>query len=121
MCYTCKEVDCQTVCKAYNDDPCKELQKPPYVCNVCSRRRKCKSDRAYYTAQIGALVNVQTIEVLLHDQTGGVALGIALRLVDLHQHIKGVDKNMAGTHAGVDDFDIFGIQPGIVLAKLGQM
>lgn len=34
MCYTCKEVDCQTVCKAYNDDPCKELQKPPYVCNV---------------------------------------------------------------------------------------
>lgn len=51
MCYTCKEVDCQTVCKAYNDDPCKELQKPPYVCNVCSRRRKCKSDRVYYTAQ----------------------------------------------------------------------
>ena len=51
MCYTCKEVDCQTVCKAYNDDPCKELQKPPYVCNVCGRRRKCKSDRVYYTAQ----------------------------------------------------------------------
>ena len=51
MCYTCKEVDCQTVCRAYNDDPCKELQKPPYVCNVCSRRRKCKSDRVYYTAQ----------------------------------------------------------------------
>ena len=51
MCYTCKEVDCQTVCKAYNDDPCKELQKPPYICNVCSRRRKCKSDRVYYTAQ----------------------------------------------------------------------
>ena len=51
MCYTCKEVDCQTVCKAYNDAPCKELQKPPYVCNVCSRRRKCKADRAYYTAQ----------------------------------------------------------------------
>ena len=51
MCYTCKEVDCQTVCKAYNDDPCKELQKPPYVCNICGRRRKCKSDRVYYTAQ----------------------------------------------------------------------
>ena len=51
MCHTCKEVDCQTVCKAYNDDPCKELQKPPYVCNVCGRRRKCKSDRVYYTAQ----------------------------------------------------------------------
>ena len=42
MCYTCKEVDCQTVCKAYNDAPCKELQKPPYVCNVCSRRRNAR-------------------------------------------------------------------------------
>lgn len=51
LCYTCKEVDCQTICKAFNDEPCKELQKPPYVCNVCGRRRKCKADRVYYTAQ----------------------------------------------------------------------
>ena len=50
-CYTCKEVDCQSVCRAYQDQPCMCLQKPPYVCNVCGRRRKCKMDRAYYSAQ----------------------------------------------------------------------
>lgn len=26
--------------------PCVVLSKPPYVCNVCVRRRKCKADRA---------------------------------------------------------------------------
>lgn len=50
-CYTCPEVDCQTVCKAYQDQPCRQLSKPPYVCNVCTNRRKCKMDRAYYMAQ----------------------------------------------------------------------
>jgi len=50
-CYTCREVDCQTVCKAYDDHPCPILEKPPYVCNVCVLRRKCKGDRAYYMAQ----------------------------------------------------------------------
>ncbi|MFR8625576.1 MAG: hypothetical protein ACLVD9_09545 [Ruminococcus sp.] len=30
---------------------CVVLSKPPYVCNVCVRRRKCKADRAYYNAQ----------------------------------------------------------------------
>lgn len=50
-CCSCREVDCQTICKAYRDQPCKQLQKPPYVCNVCTNRRKCKMDRAYYIAQ----------------------------------------------------------------------
>lgn len=50
-CFTCQEIDCQTVCSAYDDHPCPTLQKPPYVCNVCPIRRKCKADRAYYIAQ----------------------------------------------------------------------
>ena len=50
-CLTCHEIDCQTVCSAYDDHPCPTLQNPPYVCNVCSVRRKCKVDRAYYIAQ----------------------------------------------------------------------
>ena len=49
-CCTCREVDCQTVCSAFQDGPCKQLQTPPYVCNVCTNRRKCKADRAYYIA-----------------------------------------------------------------------
>ena len=51
LCYMCREIDCQTVCRAYDDHPCLRLQKPPYVCNVCPTRRKCKMDRAYYMAQ----------------------------------------------------------------------
>ena len=50
-CYTCQEVDCQTICKTFQAEPCKQLQSPPYVCNVCTRRRKCRMDRAYYIAQ----------------------------------------------------------------------
>lgn len=47
-CCACREVDCQTVCGVFQNAPCKELQKPPYV---CIRRRKCKADRVYYIAQ----------------------------------------------------------------------
>ena len=51
LCCYCREVDCQTICKAFNNSPCLQLQRPPYVCNVCGNRRKCKQDRAYYIAQ----------------------------------------------------------------------
>lgn len=50
-CYTCQEVDCQSICRAFQDAACSQLQKPPYVCNVCTNRRKCKLDRLYYIAQ----------------------------------------------------------------------
>ena len=50
-CYTCLEVDCQRVCSTFQDSVCKQLEKPPYVCNVCTQRRKCKLDRIYYIAQ----------------------------------------------------------------------
>lgn len=50
-CVTCKEYECRELCKRYNNKPCKNLSKPPYVCNVCTNRRKCKTDRAYYIAQ----------------------------------------------------------------------
>lgn len=50
-CVTCKEYECRELCKRYSNKPCKNLSKPPYVCNVCTNRRKCKTDRAYYIAQ----------------------------------------------------------------------
>lgn len=51
ICCTCLEVDCQRVCSTFQDSACKQLEKPPYVCNVCTQRRKCKLDRIYYIAQ----------------------------------------------------------------------
>lgn len=50
-CFSCRDYDCQEKYSRYNNTPCGLLLKPPYVCNVCGRRRKCKADRAYYTAQ----------------------------------------------------------------------
>ena len=49
-CVACREYDCRELCTRYNNTPCVVLSKPPYVCNVCVRRRKCKADRAYYIA-----------------------------------------------------------------------
>lgn len=49
-CVYCKEYDCRQICSRYNNNQCSKLNKPPYVCNICSLRRKCKSDRAYYIA-----------------------------------------------------------------------
>lgn len=51
LCVTCRERDCRELCTRYNNTPCIDLTRPPYVCNVCSRRRKCRTDRAYYIAQ----------------------------------------------------------------------
>ena len=50
-CAGCSEADCRTLCSRYDSSPCSLLSRPPYVCNVCQRRRKCKADRAYYIAQ----------------------------------------------------------------------
>ena len=50
-CVTCRELDCTKLCSRYNNEPCIELSRPPYVCNICSRKRKCRCDRAYYIAQ----------------------------------------------------------------------
>lgn len=51
QCVACREYDCRELCSRYNNTPCSILSKPPYVCNICGRRRKCKVDRAYYIAQ----------------------------------------------------------------------
>ena len=51
QCAACREYDCRKLCSRYNNTPCSILSKPPYVCNICGRRRKCKADRAYYIAQ----------------------------------------------------------------------
>jgi IS30 family transposase len=50
-CLACKEIDCQTICRVFNDKPCSKLLKPPYVCNACNIKRNCKKDRKYYDAR----------------------------------------------------------------------
>lgn len=81
-CYTCREIDCQTVCKAYDAHPCPILSKPPYVCNVCLQRRKCKIDRAYYLAQqADAMAKRRYAESRSKPQVQGEELAALDRLV----------------------------------------
>ena len=69
----------------------------------------------------GAVVNVQTVEVMLHNAGGGVTVAIARAAVNLHQHIKQIRQNMPAAHAGVDTLNILRRQGGVTLAQLGQL
>lgn len=74
-CVTCHEHDCRELCTRYNNAPCTKISKPPYVCNTCERRRKCKADRAYYIAQqADALAKRRYSDSRSHIQTRGQAL-----------------------------------------------
>lgn len=50
QCATCKFIDCRSFCQRYTNSQCNRLKQPPYVCNTCIWRRRCKLDRAYYIA-----------------------------------------------------------------------
>ena len=50
-CKRCRGFNCRTVCRKYESSECREWEKPPYVCNTCSYRTKCKKDRFYYNAR----------------------------------------------------------------------
>ena len=69
----------------------------------------------------GAVVDVQTVEVMLHNAGGGVTVGIARAAVNLHQHIKQIRQNMPAAHAGVDALYILRRQGGVTLAQLCQL
>lgn len=51
LCSVCRMHDCTEVCEKYHPNQCKKLESPPYVCNTCPDRKKCRRDRAYYIAQ----------------------------------------------------------------------
>ena len=81
-CVYCGEVDCRTVCSRYDNSPCSVLSEPPYVCNVCARRRKCRADRAYYIAtQADAVARRRYSEAHSKPQVRGEALAALNKLV----------------------------------------
>ena len=50
-CVLCRDLDCVKLCSHPMPLNCKKISKPPYVCNTCPDRRKCRKNRAYYIAQ----------------------------------------------------------------------
>ena len=81
-CVFCREVDCRTICSRYDSSPCSLLSKPPYVCNVCQHRSKCKADRAYHiAAQADAAAKRRYSEARSKPQVQGDELEALNRLV----------------------------------------
>ncbi|MBQ0038548.1 MAG: helix-turn-helix domain-containing protein [Clostridiales bacterium] len=52
-CMTCQEIDCQTICKAYDTHPCPILAKPPYG-TWCTRKGKVDADASVRRAELDA-------------------------------------------------------------------
>ncbi len=50
-CKKCRGYSCHTFCDKYESSECHEPEKPPYVCNTCGYRTKCKKNRFYYNAR----------------------------------------------------------------------
>ncbi len=50
-CYSCNR-DCHKYCEDYVTVKCHNWDKPPYVCNGCSKRRYCSDDKYFYDAKV---------------------------------------------------------------------
>jgi transposase, IS30 family len=51
QCKTKKTCKCYTHCPFFKRLECPDLKKPPYVCNGCDRKSRCKKDKYSYKAQ----------------------------------------------------------------------
>ena len=65
-----------------------------------------------------AVVDVQAVEVVLHDAAHRITVGIAHCAVDLHEHVKGVHQNVTAAHARIQQLDILQLHGGITLTDL---
>ena len=66
---------------------------------------------------IRTVVNVQTVDVVFQNALCSITLAVTGTLVNLHQHIKGVYEDMSGSHAGVNELDVFRVQGGILFTN----
>ena len=69
----------------------------------------------------GAVVDVQAVEVVFDNALHGLPGGIAVGLVNLHQHVKQIHQNVSAAHTGIDAADVLGLELGIALADLRQL
>lgn len=67
-CKECPSVDCTKNCKLYAPRHCKELERPPYVCNACPQRISCHLEKKYYKAKEAQ----KSYEKRLRDSRSGI-------------------------------------------------
>ena len=51
MCVTCRKFRCNEICQFYKPRKCERLEKPPYVCNGCSKRINCLLEKKVYSSK----------------------------------------------------------------------
>ena len=55
-CSNCHKVNCNNICHDYKEYHCPDLDKPPYVCNGCEKRKSCTfRKRMYFAGQADEL------------------------------------------------------------------
>ena len=67
------------------------------------------------------LVDVEAVEVVLHDGRCGVARRISIVLVDPHQHVEHIAEDMSAAHAGVDAANVLRPPVCIFFSHRGQL
>ena len=67
------------------------------------------------------VINIQSVKIILHNACHRFTGSIAVRFINLHQHIKHICKNMSGTGAWINDFQLIRCQCGVFLANLSQL
>jgi IS30 family transposase len=58
---------CFHVCEEYIKEICRELARPPYVCNGCAKRRRCTLEKAVYRAKVA---DCEAARLLKEKRTG---------------------------------------------------
>ena len=67
------------------------------------------------------VINIQTIKIVFYNACHRFTGSIAVGFINLHQHIKHIRKDMTGTGAWVNDFQLIRCQRGVFLANLGKL
>jgi IS30 family transposase len=49
-CHFCRSYACSSLCHEYQQEICRKLLKPPYVCNSCEDKRSCTLEKRIYSA-----------------------------------------------------------------------
>ena len=50
-CIACRLVDCRSICDKYESIACHKYERPPYVCNACTRKKWCNKEKYIYVAK----------------------------------------------------------------------
>lgn len=65
--YRCKRcphgIVCTSICDNYDSSQCDLLDKPPYVCSCCTLQKKCRKNKAYYSAHKANAAHRKSIRI----------------------------------------------------------